>query len=169
MNARLIGFLSCALISLVPSPAASQSALADAFCTLFEGIQDEGSDAFIESRGEQIGDEKWALQSDLGEGADCFIRSSSDTEHALICRWERSSQDDAATWATNMTGLWRECFDDLGGFEERQRTSEVDGDTVNRTSWDKDTDDYSLRISLASIFRSDGDAENSLQIRYGDQ
>jgi hypothetical protein len=144
--------------------AVAQTPFGHAFCGIYQQVLENGAKAFVDLRGSPLPDGRWEAKDISVPGGRCFIRSAAGNADMLACSVVQQSIEDAKLWATDMSAASRNCLNELAGFAERDDSNEKDGAKVARTIWIRQTSNGALRISIATIIRSDGKATNRMQI-----
>lgn len=156
-------------MSLISSAAFAQTPFGHTFCGLYKQAAEQGLQAFADLRGKQIADGRWEVKDVTVPGGRCIIRADIKEGEMLTCAIRQASLDDAKLWAVDMTKASRECLTALGGFTEQSKKGQGKGGEVERTVWVRKTDAGPLNISLMTIARDDGEAQNRMQIRQSDK
>jgi hypothetical protein len=156
--------LSLSALLIGSTGSLAQTPFGDTFCGLYKQAADQGSQAFINLRGAPISDDRWQVKDVSVPNGKCLIRSEPEKAQVLACTIDQESEQDARSWAADMTKASRDCLGALTGFSERAKNSDENGAKVERTNWVRKTNSGPLIISVATIVR-DGKAQNRMQIR----
>jgi len=169
VSIRRIYALVLASCLATSSAAFAQTPFGHTFCGLYKQAAEQGLQAFADLRGTQLSDARWEVKDVTVPGGRCLIRSDVKEGEILACTISQTSIEDARTWAVDMAKASRECINALGGFTERTKKGTEKSGEVERTIWVRTGGDGPVNISLVTIARSDGKAQNRMQIRLSDK
>lgn len=156
-------------MSAISSASFAQTPFGHTFCGLYKQAAEEGLQAFADLRGNPIADGRWEVKDVTVPGGRCIIRTDIKNGEMLTCAISQTSLDDAKLWAVDMTKASRECLTALGEFAEQTKKGQGKGGEVERTAWVRKTGAGLLNISLMTIARDDGKAQNRMQIRLSNK
>jgi hypothetical protein len=164
MKKLIVCALAVGSLLSISSASVAQTPFGHTFCGIYKQVLESGAKAFVDLRASPLPDGRWEARDVSIPGGRCFIRSAAANSDLLACSVVQQSVDDAKLWATDMSEASRKCLNELAGFAERDDSNEKDGTKVAKTTWLRQTNNGALRISIATIVRSDGKATNRMQI-----